>query len=352
MLTALAGSRWDTPPSLSNLIETALPGLGLQAFKTEIVRSRAWEHPDRWPVVGGVSERALHRVMPKRNAGSHQAPSLDDRQLVNAGWIVLLAVGHAAATDSRERWKAYVEDGRVPAERALYGEKDIHRTIEMPPPIVAPAPARPLPRSPEAGAPAGTVSGAVAPSRRASNARIAGVASTVAVLFLGLAVALALIPEPDPCRHAALPLDDAAVWLTGMDLRWTEPAAGFDARCPGHRADTLPCPIYSGRDLADSTQGILPGVVASRAEFDTRPGHGMFELTLQSTASVDVIEPLIARRFGPPTSRNGPRATWVLGEVHLLLLPTPARVRATGAASSVVTSYDRASDAYYERCPR
>ncbi|GAB4200632.1 MAG: hypothetical protein OHK0013_11850 [Sandaracinaceae bacterium] len=133
VLTALGGSTWTKPPTLAELIERALPDLGLRAFATEVVRSAAWEHPESWPPGGGVRERALHRVMPTRNAIAHQAPSLEDPQLVKAGWIVLLAIGHAAASDAAGRWDIYVNEGLKFAERALRGETDLFRTIEMAP---------------------------------------------------------------------------------------------------------------------------------------------------------------------------------------------------------------------------
>jgi hypothetical protein len=359
VLAAFGEARWTKPPTLKDLIERTLPDLGLRAFKTEIVRAPCWDNPDQWPVVGVVPERALLRVMPKRNAASHQAPSLDDRQLINAGWIVLLAIGHAAATDSNDRWKVYVEDGRVPAERALRGDKDINRTIEMAPPVVVPAPARSLASSSETGAileptnvaPLGTVPGGVAASRRVRDSRI--VVVVAAVFSFGLAVALAVIPESDPCLHAGAMLpDDVAGWFTGMDLRWAEPAAGFDARCPGYPALDQSCEIYAGRDVTDSIRSSLPGVVLAHVAFDARTSGGMFQVFLRSTASVDAVEALITDRFGAPTSRVDGRPTWDMGEVRVLVHRTPPNIRdATGAQTAVITSYERVSDAYDDLCP-
>jgi hypothetical protein len=129
-------------------------------------------------------------------------------------------------------------------------------------------------------------------------------------------------------------------WIAGTEMTWGDRPSAQDFHPPR-------CPILATRPLVPSRSGV-PGAVRASAAFDTRPAGGLFEITVQSGASVDEVARVIVERFGPPTERVGQSREWDMGDLKLRL----AGARPDLPFVSVVVAKVRStSEAYYAACP-
>ncbi len=120
-LAILAGWQAESPPSLSTLIETALPRLGFQIFRADILArtGKDWSDTSTWPSDVGPLEHALHVVLPARNEEAHAAPEHGTQQ-ARAAWMTIVAIAAAAsAADLRGGWVDHLEAGRMLSITAL-----------------------------------------------------------------------------------------------------------------------------------------------------------------------------------------------------------------------------------------
>jgi hypothetical protein len=152
---------------------------------------------------------------------------------------------------------------------------------------------------------------------------------------------------------------DIPRWLSGVDVRWAESLEAFDARCHGYARDTElgRCAICAGRDLLPAAGSGIPGVEAITAAFDTRSTGGMFEITVQSTATPDQVAAAFASTFGQHTELRGTTRIWMLGAVRVSLATARASLtQRYGYRATLVARYQPLSEVYYADrdrfCPR
>ena len=143
-------------------------------------------------------------------------------------------------------------------------------------------------------------------------------------------------------------------WLTGVDIRWTESTAEFDARCGTYAGGgTTACTILEGRRLMPALGSGLPGVAAASAAFDARTNGGMFEITIQSTSPIFAVESAFTAAFERPPVATGARRVWEFDNIRVSLSPALQRLgESDGFQSTLVARYRPLSDVFYRNRER
>jgi hypothetical protein len=137
-------------------------------------------------------------------------------------------------------------------------------------------------------------------------------------------------------------------WLTGTDVRWGESTAIFDGRCRSYPPTGGACSISAGRLLTPAHVSGLTGVSSASAAFDTRTTGGMFEITVQSSATPEENEAAISGAWGVPSERRGNVRIWRIGDVRMTLAGARASLQTSrGYRSTVVARFEPLSEPYY-----
>ncbi|GAB4200687.1 MAG: hypothetical protein OHK0013_11980 [Sandaracinaceae bacterium] len=264
-MALLAGWRPKGRPSLSMLVETALPQIGLGVFRADIVARKGndWVDTSTWPSDAGVLEHALHIVLPARNEAAHTAPEHDTQQ-ARAAWLILVALADAAnLSDERRVWTAELEAGRAAAAVAL-------------------APKAPFPAARALG-----LAGA-----------IVAVVSTAGALIMTRDVEPPSAPEDPTVRF--IQSFGAPLVTEGLP----GPEVPPELICPTGRGSPTVVDLPR-EDL------VLPNVTRSRAAYftpDEGGPHRLFELfvTFGDTMTPEALRPLVAEWSSAPQTCTGP----------------------------------------------